>query len=265
MKLFKFNRFLLPLLLAGAVCSCSDDPKEDPDNDWIVLFDDVTAINADGYWQYCYDKKYDDKLTFYNNGEAINFSHSSTATEWEGITYYSWTGFTPSSAVDLKDYTSEGTWIDHQWTAMPAHGIEGSKVYMIGFCTASETAADALTSTTAVIKPTTDDEFCPKYAYVTNTTYGYYSMKNGSAFNRAFTDKDWCKLTFSGVKDGAVTGTVDFYLAKDGQYANKWSPVDLSPLHECEKVVITMESSDTGAYGMNNAAYFALGAFIWGY
>ena len=62
-----------------------------------------------------------------------------------------------------------------------------------------------------------------------------------------------------------VTGAVDFYLAKDGEYATKWSPVDLTPLNKCEKIVITMESSDTGQFGMNNASYFALGCFIWGY
>lgn len=261
----KFNRLLLPALFAAALCSCSDDPKDDPENDWIVLFNDITAFNEHDYWKFCYDKEYDNTLTFTNNGESVNFSHSSEVTEWDGVKYYSWRGFTPSCATDIKDYTAEGSWIDHQWSAMPARGIEGSHAYMIGFCNADETADDALTSTSTVIKPVTDDDFNPKWAYVANTSYGYYSMKNGSAFNRPFTDKDWCKLTFTGVDNGAVTGSVDFYLAKDGKYANKWTAVDLTPLHECEKVVITMESSDTGQFGMNNASYFALGAFIWGY
>ncbi|MDE5657204.1 MAG: DUF4465 domain-containing protein [Muribaculaceae bacterium] len=261
----KLNRILLPALMAAAMCSCSNDPKDDPDNDWIVNFDTVTAFTKDAYWEFCYDKEYENSLTFTNFGESVNFSHSCDATEYGGIVYYSWKGFTPSCATDLSDYTAQGTWIEHQWTAMPGRGCNGSDVYMVGFCDATETADDALTSTTAVITAASTKTFCPKTVYITNTTYGYYSMKNGSAFNKAFTDADWCKLTFTGVDNGVVTGAVDFYLAKDGEYATKWTAVDLKALNKCEKVVITMESSDTGQFGMNNASYFALGSFIWGY
>ena len=79
-------------------------------------------------------------------------------------------------------------------------GVNGSDVYMVGFCDATETADDALTSTSTVITSAVNQKLsAPKPLYVTNTTYGYYSMKNGSAFNKAFTDTDWCKLTFTGV------------------------------------------------------------------
>ena len=39
------------------MCSCSDDPKDDPNNDWIVNFDSVTAFTKDAYWEFCYDKE----------------------------------------------------------------------------------------------------------------------------------------------------------------------------------------------------------------
>ena len=62
----KFNRFFLPALMAAAMCSCSDDPKDDPNNDWIVNFDSVTAFTKDAYWEFCYDKEYENSLTFTN-------------------------------------------------------------------------------------------------------------------------------------------------------------------------------------------------------
>lgn len=261
----KLNRIILPAIIAASLCSCSDDPKEDPENDWIVYFNDITAFNQNNYWQFCYDMEYQNTLTFYNFTAAVNFSHSCEITEFGGVKYYSWRGFTPSRATDTKDYSAEGTWIEHQWTAVPGKGMQGQANYMIAFCNANETADDATTSTSTVITPVTDGEFAPKRVYLTNTTYGMYSMKNGSAFNSAFTDQDWCKVTISGVKDNAVTGAVDFYLAKDGEFVTRWTEVDLTSIGKCERLVFTMESSDSGQWGMNNASYFALGAFIWGY
>lgn len=262
----KFNRILTAALLVGALCSsCSKDPKDDPELDWIVYFNDITAFNSNGSWEFCYDEDMQDVLTFYNNGEAINFSHSCQRTEWDGIAYYSWRGFTPSRADDTTDYSSDGNWTDHQWTAMPGTGMFKQPNYMIGFCNAEETAADALTSTTTVIKPFTTKEFKPKYVYLTNTTWGYYAMKNGSAFNKKFTSGDWCKLTITGVSGDVSTGKVEFYLAKDGEFVQKWTMCDLSPIAKCERLVFTMESSDSGQWGMNNPSYFALGEFIWGY
>ena len=263
----KLNRILIPALVAAAFCSCSDDPKDDPENDWIVYFDDVNQFTSDKYWKFCYDEKYQDALTFYNNNESVNFSHSCQTTEYYGVWYYSWKGFTPSCATDLKNYNNvEGEqWTDHQWTAMPGRGMLGQANYMIACCDSQETAADATTSTTAVIKPVSTSEFVPKYVYLTNTTWGYYAMLQGSAFSKAFTSSDWCKVTISGVSADVVTGSVDFYLAKDGEYVTKWTNVDLSEIGKCEKLVYTMESTDSGQWGMNNPAYFALGAFQWGY
>lgn len=104
--------------------------------------------------------------------------------------------------------------------------------------------------------------FYPDDLYVTNTSYGYYAMKNGTPFNHAFTEKDNCVLKINGYLDGVRKfTTIDVYLAKGTNILDYWKEVELSKLGNVDTVVFTMESTDTGSYGMNNPAYFCIGAF----
>jgi hypothetical protein len=100
-------------------------------------------------------------------------------------------------------------------------------------------------------------------------------MLEGSGFSRKFggstgNDADWFLLTITG-KDayGNTTGTVDFYLA-DYRYENNssdyivdsWEYVDLGGLGEVKSLEFLLNSSDTGNYGMNTPAYFAMDTVI---
>ena len=100
--------------------------------------------------------------------------------------------------------------------------------------------------------------------WVTNSTYAVLSMTNGDDFAKKFGSGDWFKLVIeaydkSNVKTGA---TVEFYLA-DFRTATspgiiiEWTKVNLLPLgNRVHTVKFTLDSSDTGAWGINTPAYF---------
>ena len=107
--------------------------------------------------------------------------------------------------------------------------------------------------------------------YVTNTTWAALSMKDGDAFAKQFggdsgNDEDWFKLTCKGItKDGTYTDVYDFYLA-DFRFSDnaqdyileEWTWLDLSGLGDIVGLEFSLSSSDTGGYGMNTPAYFAI-------
>ena len=107
--------------------------------------------------------------------------------------------------------------------------------------------------------------------YFTNNAYAYHSMLNGDTFAKKFggatsNDADWFKLTITGKNaGGSVAGEVEFYLA-DYRFANNnedyivdsWTPIDLSGLGEVRSIEFALSSSDTGQFGMNTPAYFAM-------
>lgn len=97
--------------------------------------------------------------------------------------------------------------------------------------------------------------------FVNNSIYAVHSMSNGDSFAKKFDKDDWFKLTITGLRNNDATGSVEFYLASDGKYVNWWTYVDLSSLGEIDAVSFTMSSTDTGDWGMNTPAYFAMDNF----
>lgn len=98
--------------------------------------------------------------------------------------------------------------------------------------------------------------------FVNNTAYAVNSMCNGDGFAKKFGKDDWFKLTINGyLNDQAIDAQVNFYLAADGEYVDKWTWVDLSVFGPVDVLTISMSSSDNGDYGMNTPAYFALDNF----
>lgn len=104
------------------------------------------------------------------------------------------------------------------------------------------------------------------HAYVTNNTYAVLSMENGDAFAKAFSyeDKDWFKLTITGVNAaGEKTGEVEVYLADfrmpdAGGILTEWKKVDLTPLGKVNRINFSMSSSDGEGMWMNTPSYFCL-------
>jgi hypothetical protein len=111
--------------------------------------------------------------------------------------------------------------------------------------------------------------------FVTNSTYAYYDMKNGSGFSKKFggtagSDPDYLKMTASGYLNGMkINQKATFYLAdftsqdstKD-YILKEWRWFDLSSLGNVDSIEFTLESSDTGSFGMNTPAYFCMDHFI---
>ncbi len=112
----------------------------------------------------------------------------------------------------------------------------------------------------------------PLSVYITNTTYAYWSMKEGDQFAKKFggddgTDPDYFVLRIYGYKDGHkdTVHYVEFYLAdyrfddstKD-YIVDSWTRVDLSPLGYVDSLEFVLSSSDVGPYGINTPLFFAI-------
>ena len=115
--------------------------------------------------------------------------------------------------------------------------------------------------------------------YVSNTTYAYFSMKDGDAFAKKFggdngSDPDFFKLRIYAIVDDAIDSSkfVDFYLA-DFRFDNDsldyivddWWYVDLSSLGYVDGLSFELTSSDVGAWGMNTPAFFAVDKIKYSY
>ena len=102
--------------------------------------------------------------------------------------------------------------------------------------------------------------------YVCNSPYSYYVMKNGNDYAAKFEQGSWFKLVAHGLDENRdEIGTVEYYLADyrsensdEWKLNDSWEWVDLSSLGKVSSIYFTMESSDTGEWGMNTPGYFCL-------
>ena len=103
--------------------------------------------------------------------------------------------------------------------------------------------------------------------YVTNTTYAENVILNGNDFARKLDQEgDVFTLKITGyAADDSETGSVSYNLAevKEGKlyYVKDWRWVDLTSLGKVKYVKFEFEGSDTGEYGLNTPAYFAMDSF----
>ncbi|HJW29560.1 MAG TPA: DUF4465 domain-containing protein, partial [Saprospiraceae bacterium] len=107
--------------------------------------------------------------------------------------------------------------------------------------------------------------------YVNNSTYAYYSMRDGDAFAKKFggetgKDPDFFLLTIKKYSGGVLADdSINVYLAdyrspdpnKD-YIISTWRYVDLSNLGEVDSLYLRLTSSDVGVFGMNTPAYFCV-------
>ena len=211
----------------------------------IATFEDLSLL-PESYWNGA------DGAGLFRSGGAY-FQNNYDAT-WD-----SWMGFSYSNLTD-----TESAGLASQYNAIAGSGQNESKVYGVSFVGWEEPPAVTLSTPQALTG-----------LYVTNNNYTYYSMLDGSPFSKKFggaagDEEDWFKLTVTG-KDvgGQVTGEVEFLLA-DFRFADNeqdyivktWEYVDLTPLGAVETLEFTLDSSDTGAFGMNTPGYFCLDTIV---
>lgn len=208
--------------------------------------------------------------TFDDDAESIEsqcfvFAHNSMAD------YQTWWGFTASNSADnsrREDY------ITYQFSDMAKGGIElnddgsvkldsygapvvnASVPYMVAYYNAymSRRPVDITFSD--------GKSYEPVGVYINLNSYAYYNLEEGNPFSREFTNNDNFTLTIHGIAPDESEKTIEVSLAsyKNGCLTinRGWMYVDLTSLGTVNEIYFTMDSTDTGNYGMNTPGYFCL-------
>ncbi len=105
---------------------------------------------------------------------------------------------------------------------------------------------------------------------ITNTTYAYFTIRDGNQFSKAFggttgEDPDYFYIRWVGYLEGNRTDSLDIYLAdyrfpdsEDDYILEDWTSYDLSQLGVIDSVTIEFYSSDTGQFGINTPLFFCM-------
>ena len=219
------------LVLGTVFTSCT--PVEDIQLT-LVDFENVT-LNSDSIW----------------NGSDLSgsfVSGNSTFKNSYNASWGAWTGFACSSK---KDVVTPG--YGNQYSVIAGSGAFKSRKFAIAYDSAT------------ISIPKNIDYYSVKYLYITNSTYTYLALKNGSDFNHDFSatgnkgTADWFKVTIKGYKNNVQTGSVDYYLAdfRAGKsiLVKDWQKVDLSSLGQVDLLTFTFDSTDKSGIYLNNPAY----------
>lgn len=250
------------LLIAAVACSAAVASADDG----IVTLDLTKALtplefdSTNGSWTGTYN---DDEVTV--DSQCFSFIKYSMGD------YYTWWGCTASKSADNKRYDDV---LAHQWSNMAAGGIAldengnvktdgfGAPVvsadvpYIVAFYNAyfSERPCDVVFND--------GRSYEPQGVYVNLNSYAYYTIEFGDAICRPFTNGDRFTLTIHGVAADESEKTVSVNLASctngDLTINRGWKYVDLTGLGAVNELYFTLESTDSGVYGMNTPGYFCL-------
>ncbi len=243
----------LGAVLAMGLTACDDDPV------FTITMDMANAkveYSESGVWKGCQDAEAGAFTC-----STLQFTHQATASQW-GV---SWTGFCPSRVSDNSNPNGD---FNRAWGSMSKGGVKGEGTpYVVGFWNTME--GENPENPSLKIDLTDGAAFAPQYVYVNNTSLAYYLVQEGNQFSKPFAAGDWFKIQFIGVtEDGKVSAPVEAYLAdyrsekeSERYILNEWKMVDLKPLTvngPVKYIYIQMASSDSGQWGMNTPAYFAI-------
>lgn len=234
------------LLLALAVCLCGAVSAE---NVVLDLSNPGEPIEYDE--NEVWTRVYDNTATVY--AQEFLFTHT------VNVEYHSYNGFVASKTTLITG--SAGT--DDQFGCMAKGGVAGEGTpYLVAYWDSYADSNSGEKSCKVYLSS-------PHYAvgcYVCNNPYAYYAIQKGNPPARKFEQGDWFKLVAHGL-DGQdkETGTVEYYLADyrsdnadEWTLNDSWQWLDLSSLGQVASIYFTMESSDTGEWGMNTPSYFCL-------
>jgi len=228
----KSIKFLLSAAFVAFLFSSCQPESNMPDSFTVSTFVDFESVklNADSIWNGS-----NGSGSFTTKVAAFNNKYNST--------YFSWSGFACSAK---KDRVTAG--YANQYSVSAGSGAAGSKQFAIAYGTA-----------TMLCDSNSYGNFSIKSIGITNSTYAYLDMKNGSNYSKKFVAGDWYKVTITGYLNNVKTAAVDYYLAdfRNGKtfLPNTWNKVDVSALGNVDKVIFTFDSSDKGQWGMNTPAY----------
>jgi hypothetical protein len=226
----KSKLFLASCALGLVLMSCQ---KENLDSITVITtvdFENV-KLNSDSIWNGS-----DGSGSFTTKVATFNNSYNSA--------WFSWSGFACSAKTDTKTVG-----YSNQYSVSVGAGALNSKKFAIAYNIA-----------TLLCDSNIYGNFSIKSLMLTNSTYTYFDMKNGSTYSKKFVAGDWYKVTITGYLNNMKTTAIDYYLAdfRNGKtfISNTWNTVDVSSLGKVDKVIFTFDSSDKDpVYGMNTPAY----------
>ncbi|MBR1934846.1 MAG: DUF4465 domain-containing protein [Muribaculaceae bacterium] len=203
-------------------------------------------FGSDGIWTGTYNETDYTYLEF----PPFAFSHllGGEGSSWGGMY---WDGFT------ISRNSGKSGWQGN----MAGGGLDGADdPYLIGFWAEFSESADSH-STELIFDD--GNNYRPQAVYVTNIATSYSAVTNGDSYARKFDrEGDSFMLYAHGVAPSGEVRTASIELAgyHNGTFSalTDWTRWDLTSLGRVESIYFTMSSTDSGAYGMNTAAYFAL-------
>jgi hypothetical protein len=193
-----------------------------------------------------------DESGYYNGSDGSggfssgNVVFKTSFTDWGGG-YTSWTGFSVTNHTDTitPDYSN-------QYSTIAGESITGSKQFSILYSFSSDTIEFKIPAKITNIS-------------IANSTYAYFSMKNGDAFAKKFggpsgNDPDYFALYLSLVDSNGIRKNfkpiplADFTYTDNSQdYISKqWENYDLSSAGYAKYLIFSFSSSDTTAGGFIN-------------
>mgnify|MGYP001482884011 CR=1 FL=1 len=218
----------LMLVVGFVLVSCN---KDNETKTTVVNFEDVTLGNA-GYWN-------GSDGSGYFTSNAIRFNNTYNAS------WGTWSGFACSS---LTDSATVG-W-NNQYSVSAGIGASSSAKFGLVYGDGN-----------FVCPANINGNYAIKSLMVTNSTYAYKDMLNGSDYSKKFSTagNDWFKVTVTGYLSKAKTGSVDYYLAdfRNGKsfLSKSWVKLDVSALGKVDSVTFSFASCDTGEFGINTPTY----------
>ncbi len=223
MNCMKKNLFFpVVLILSFFLISCEEENLQ------LITFEEV-ALSADSIWNGS-----DGSGKFSTAG--FNFNNSYNAA------WFSWSGFACSAKKDTKTIG----WAN-QYSVIAGVGAAKSAKFALAFDSASVATNSAIEL---------------KSAMLTNSTYTYFEIKDGSKFSKKFVAGDWFKVIITGYNNKVKTSSVEYYLADFRNsktfLSNAWAKVDLSTLGTVNQITFTFDSSDKGDYGVNTPQYVCI-------
>ncbi|MCM1369461.1 MAG: DUF4465 domain-containing protein [Candidatus Amulumruptor caecigallinarius] len=218
-------------------------------------------FNAEnGSWTGTYD---DDAESI--ESQCFSFVHNAMGD------YDTWWGFTASNSADNKQYANA---LEHQWSNMAKGGI---KLADDGSVALDEYGAPVVSAEVPYIvgyynvymgrRPNDvvfndGKTYEPQGVYINLNSYAYYAVEVGDSFTTPFHNDDSFTLKIHGVSPDETETELSVSLASftNGDFTinRGWKYVDLTSLGKVNEIYFTMESTDTGAYGMNTPGYFCL-------
>ena len=170
--------------------------------------------------------------------------------------FNSYNGWAISNTTDTLT-----TGLDNQYSAVTGGGYQGSSNYAVVYAFSP--------TTLSLTGPAAGKQM--NGLYITNSTWGYLGMRDGTQFSKSFggatgDDPDFFLLTIKKYKDGMLsTDSIDFYLAdfrfadnSQDYFVKEWTFIDLTVLGDVDSLQFELRSSDSGMFGMNNPAYFCI-------